>query len=100
MAAVKLGPESVVVVAPDQVSTDLADEAVILNLRDATYYGLNALGARIWNLVQKPTTLREIKQQLLAEYEVQPQVLDKDVRAFLQRLAQAGLIEVHDGKSA
>ena len=47
--------DSIVVASPDQVSSDLAGEIVMLNLASGTYYGLDEVGARIWNLVQQPT---------------------------------------------
>ncbi len=44
----------------DQISCDLAGEAPILNLKSGVYFGLDAVGARIWSLLQKPVMLAEI----------------------------------------
>ena len=43
---------SVIVTATDQVSADLAGEAVILNLESGVYYSLDEVGAYIWSLIQ------------------------------------------------
>ena len=42
------------VATKDQVSCDLAGEAAILNIKSGVYYGLDPVGARIWNLMQEP----------------------------------------------
>ncbi len=44
--------ESVAVASSDQISSDLLGEAVILDLKQGVYHGLDATGARIWNLLQ------------------------------------------------
>ncbi|PYO16907.1 MAG: PqqD family protein, partial [Gemmatimonadetes bacterium] len=46
-----IATSSVVVATKDQVSSDLAGEAIVLSLRTAMYYGLDQVGARIWELV-------------------------------------------------
>lgn len=88
--------DSRVVVAKEQISSDLDGEAVILNLKSGVYYGLNTVGASIWNLIQQPRTISEIQDALLAEYEVEPQQCDRDLLAMLQEMEAEGLIEVSD----
>jgi hypothetical protein len=83
-----------VVVSKDQVSCDLAGEAAILNVKNGVYYGLNPLGARIWNLIQKPRTLSELRDILLREYEVDVSHLESDLRSLLAELAEHDLIEI------
>jgi hypothetical protein len=64
------------------------------------YYGLDAVGARIWSLIQEPRTVNEIRDILLEEYEVEPERCERDLLALLQKLADEGLIEVKDEASA
>jgi hypothetical protein len=85
---------SIVVAAKEQVSSDLAGEAVILDFKSGVYYGLNEVGARIWNLIQQPKTVSEIRDAIVAEYEIEPEVCDRDLKALLQQLEASGLIEV------
>lgn len=89
-----------VAVAADQLSTDLADEAVVLSLRNGTYYGLDPVGARIWSLIQTPRRVEAIKATLLDEYEVTPEQCQHDLIALLQQLADEGLVEVDDAAAA
>jgi hypothetical protein len=85
---------AVVVAIQDQVSTSLEDEAVILNLKDGVYYGLDPIGARIWELVQQPRGVGAIRNIILKEYEVDPERCEQDLVRLLQDLAARGLIEV------
>ena len=91
---------STVVAAKDQVSSDLGEEVAILNLKAGVYYGLDAVGARIWSLIQEPRKVDEIRDVLLEEYEVEPERCERDLFALLQRLASEGLIQVEDEASA
>jgi hypothetical protein len=86
---------SIVLAVKDQVSADLAGEAVILNLKSGVYYGLNAVGGRVWQLLQEPRTVAAILDTLLEEYEVDRDSCDRDLLALLQELATAELIEVN-----
>jgi len=90
--------DTVVVAVQEQVvSADLEDEVVILNLKDGVYYGLNPVGARIWNLLQQPRTVGEIRDIILQEYETSPQRCEEDLRRLLQEMDGRGLIENKSG---
>jgi hypothetical protein len=90
---------SVVVAVPNQVSSSLGDEAVILELTQGIYYGLNEVGARIWMLLKQPRRAGEIRDVILDEYEVKSEAGTRDVLALLTELAERGLIEVRNGKA-
>lgn len=91
---------STVVAAEGQVYSEIGEEVAILDLKAGTYYGLDAVGARVWELVQGPKSVGEIRDVLLEEYEVEPARCERDLLALLQRLAQEGLIKVRDEASA
>ena len=95
-----LSVNSSVVAAKDQVSSDLGEEIAILDLKSGTYYGLDAVGARIWSLIQEPRSVEEIRDSLVSEYEVEPALCESDLIVLLQRLADEGLVEVRDGTFA
>jgi coenzyme PQQ synthesis protein D (PqqD) len=94
-------PGDVVIgVAPDQVSTDLQGERVILNFRSGMYYGLDPVGSRVWELLQEPRRLEAIRAAILDEYEVEPERWERDLQGLLQKLAAEGLIEIRDEAAA
>ena len=83
-----------VVVAKDVVSCDLVEEAALLNLKDGVYYGLNPVGARIWNLIQKPRKVGEILEILLDEYDVDRDTCQNDLFELLEQLLEKELVTV------
>lgn len=89
-----LHEQSLVVAAKEQVSCDLAGEAAILGLRDGVYYGLDLVGARVWNLIQEPTTFAALRDTLLGEYDVEASNLESDLRELLEQLSKHGLVVV------
>lgn len=91
---------STVVAAKDQVSSDLGDEVAILDLRGGMYYGLESVGSRIWKLIEEPRTVRDIRDIVASEYEVELESCERDVITFLQRLTDEGLVEVKGATSA
>lgn len=84
----------IVAATPGQISSDIAGEAVILDLTSGVYYGLNEVGAKIWNLIQQPCTIQEIQHRLLQEYDVDPEVCVQDLLQILQELQAAGLVDI------
>ena len=96
MDARPIEDSATVVATADLLSSAFDEELVILNLRDGVYYGLEDVGARIWNLVQRPVTVAAVRDALVAEYDVEPARCGRDLRALLQALAERGLIEVRD----
>lgn len=82
------------VVSKDQVSRDLADEAVILNTQSGIYYGLDSVGARAWNLMLQPRMFSEICRLIAEEFEVEPASCADDLRELFDQLRAHGLIEI------
>jgi hypothetical protein len=60
---------------------------------------LNELGAKIWRLIQSPQTFAAIREDILAEYEVDVETCDRDLLELLQEMKAAGLIEVTHGEN-
>jgi hypothetical protein len=89
-----LSAESRIVLSKDQVSCDLAGEAAIVNLKNGVYYGLDPVGARIWNLMRQPVTFAQIVDSLLHDYAIDRLTLEADVRLFVNQLADQGLVEI------
>jgi hypothetical protein len=93
-ASTNISIRSVVTQAPGQISSDLAGEVVILNLQSGIYYGLDSVGARIWNLIQEPIEVNEVLSILLDEYEVDPECCAADVLSMIMQLNAKELVEI------
>lgn len=73
---------------------DIAGDGVILDLASASYFGLDGVGVRFWKLLQEDASVRRAYDALLAEYDVEPSRLEKDLEALVAQLAEAGLVTV------
>ena len=89
-----LSTDSIVVAADDQISSDLAGEIVMLNLKNGSYYGLDGVGARVWGLIQSPQPVAAVRDVIQSEYAVDPDRCESDLLVLLRELAAAELIEV------
>ncbi len=89
-------PATVVAAARDQVSARVEGEFVILNLADEVYYGLDGVGARVWELLSEPRAVSDVAAAIAAEYEVDEDTARRDLLALLDELAGRGLVEVRD----
>ena len=73
---------------------DMDGEAIVLNVRSGTYFGLNPVATRIWHLLSNDTTEDQLVQSLLAEYDVDEARLRADVATTHENLRANGLIDV------
>lgn len=88
-----------VMAVKNQVSSILGQEAVILHLGEGEYYGLNEVGAVIWELLQKPVSAEKIAGEVTRRFEVTRKRSLSDVLQLLNRLREAKLIEISDQAS-
>ena len=80
---------------PDDVSMNvLKGEAVLLNLVDETYYGLDEVGTSMWIRLRDSDSIQDAYESLLAEYEVDPEVLRRDLEELIEKLAARGLVKL------
>jgi len=94
MATHQLEMTSVVVASKEQVSCELAGEAAILNLKNGSYYGLNTVGATVWDLIKEPISVGELHSAVLERYDVEPERCADDLLNLLAEMLEHGLVEV------
>ena len=86
--------EQKVTISPEVLFQEVSGEMVLLDLSSESYFGLDAVGARIWGLLESGSTVGEVLDTLMGEYEVERETLEVDVGELLDRLLKAGLIRV------
>ncbi len=97
----RLGPDTRIVAGNDLLTGGFDTEAVILDLRDGVYYGLDGVGASMWSLLQRPTSLIALRDAIVAEYDVEPARCLADLRELCAELLRRGLIRVAgEGRAA
>lgn len=86
------------VVSKDEstASRVLGDEAVVLTPMDSKIHSLNETGTRIWELLADKPTVGEIISQIHREFKVDEEQAKEDVTAFLEELAEKGMIKLSE----
>jgi hypothetical protein len=70
----------------------LEQESVLLNLETERYFGLDAVGTRMWQLATTAPTVETALAQLGEEYDAARETLRTDLTNLLQHLVDNGLI--------
>lgn len=89
-----LNLNSLIKQSKDPVCADIDGELVMMSIERGSYFGLDSIGNRIWQLIESPIRISEICNQLQQEFEVKTQICEIDTLNFLNDLAEQGLIEV------
>jgi hypothetical protein len=85
--------ETKMVIPAQVMSRQVGDETVILDLGSGMYFGLDPVGARIWQLLSDGRQLDAVVSTLLSEYDVEEDQLRQDVNSLVSELLSRGLIE-------
>lgn len=79
--------------SPDVLFQEVGGEAVLLDLASETYFGLNPVGTRIWQLIGEGSALQAIRDTLVAEYDAPPEQIESDLLMLAAQLCDAGLVK-------
>lgn len=79
-------------VSPDVVAREVGGETMLLDLASGTYFGLDAVGSRVWQALEDGGSLAEACDKVAAEYDVARDQLESDVLVLAGRLLEQGLV--------
>jgi hypothetical protein len=80
--------------AQDLFSTELDQETVLMSIDEGAYYGLKGPAQSIWNNLETPLTFSALVDRLVREYSVSRETCSEDLRQFLAKMEQEGLLHV------
>ena len=78
--------------APDVLLQDLEGEAVLLNLVNGKYYGMDENSYHMYKTLISSSSVQEAYEALTQEYAVEPDQLKSDLDQFLAELLKNGLL--------
>ena len=81
-------------ISPGVVFQEVHGEIVLLDLSSENYFGLDEVGARVWQLLQEENTLQGVFDKMLAEYDVDAGTLAADFSSLFTNLLDAKLVEL------
>jgi hypothetical protein len=85
-----------VAIPPHIAVRELEGEAVLLDLNTGTYFGLDPVGTRIWQLLGERGRIGSVRAALVDEYEVTRDGATNDLLRLVDELAAHGLVELLD----
>jgi hypothetical protein len=83
-----------VILSPEAMFQEIGGEGVILDLASSTYFGLDEVGVRLWQLLQADPGLQAACSTLFSEYDVELAQLEQDLDKLVGQLVEAGLVSV------
>jgi hypothetical protein len=88
---------------PNIVDREIAGEVILVPIRDnvgdlESIYTLNETAARIWALLDGERTLAEVRDAIVAEFEVDPVDAEADLLELVGQLAAADAVQVCEDK--
>lgn len=75
------------------LSAAVDDEVVLLEPDSGTYYGMNEVGSLLWEALETPTTVAELRSRLVEEFDIEADRAQEDLADFLDHLEDTGLVE-------
>jgi hypothetical protein len=88
---------SAVAIADSVLYQELEEEAVLLNMANQQYYGLNHVGAQMWRSLNEAGSIAAAEDLLAEMYEIERPALRSDLEALVRDLLKAGLLTPADG---
>lgn len=85
---------TVLLASPRHLDCGLSEEAVILNLDNGLYYGLNPTGSQVWELLKAGTTFGAVVDALFDRFDAPRETIEEDLRRLVEQLHQQGLIQI------
>lgn len=80
-------------ISPEVVARDMGGETMLLDLASGTYFGLDPVGALVWQCLEDGGSLAAACDRVSGEFEVARPVLEADVIALALQLVEKGLAQ-------
>lgn len=88
-----IDPQTVVSRNPAILFNDFDDGIMMMDIDSGHYFDIDSIGARIWTLLEQPSSLEAICATLAEEYEVDAATCQAQTSEFLSDLVAKGLIK-------
>ena len=79
--------------SPDVMLSTVDDGAVLLHLKRGIYFGLNPVGADIWEMLGKGLDSDTCASQLVERYDIDKATAASDYQTLINELLEQGLID-------
>jgi hypothetical protein len=80
------------------VSALMDDGLALMSVKHNSYFILNAVSRRIWELLESPLCVKDLCRRLMDEFFTGKDRCQTDVLEFLTRFHRDGLIDIQPGE--
>lgn len=80
----------------DLLSSRMDQDTVMMHPESGKYFSLNPVATRIWEMLETPMSFTQIVETLLNEFNVTPEVCNKETREFIKTLMEKDIVEVKE----
>ncbi len=77
-----------------QVSCQIDDEIAILDMEKSLYFRLEGAAVQVWEALEQPSTVAELRDAIVARFDVSDAQCEADIIDLLDRLRAQGLVEI------
>ena len=86
--------DTVVSRTKEVLASKMDGETIMMSIASGSYYGMDNIGSRIWELIAEPIRVSDLCDRLMEEFDVAFDQCLADVIAFLNALGENRLIEL------
>lgn len=79
---------------PDVISSKLEDQLVMMDIDKGKYFSMNPVATRVWELLEEPSSVNELCDKLLNEFEVSKEQCFDEVLELLGKMKELDLLEI------
>jgi hypothetical protein len=90
--------DTILVRDSEPVAATINDEIFMLSIRAGAYFGLNAVGSKIWRMLVEPQRVGAVYEALSQAFDVDVDTITHDAGLFLESLLEHGLVRVVDAE--
>lgn len=74
------------------MTADMNGATVMLDIESGKYFNLGEIGGRIWEILEQPTSVKDLVSILVQEYDVTEEQCMEDIVPFLEKMLNRGLV--------
>jgi len=78
----------------ETISGQIDEELVMVDIERGSYFSLNSVATRIWELLETPLTIEGLCEKLMEEYEVSSEQCRIEVEKHLTKMQELGLVQI------
>ena len=91
----EISPDQIFVRNSDIIEAKINEEIVMMCVEMDSYFSLDEIGSRVWNILNEPNSLKGICDIMILEYDIDHATAMIEVGVLLQDLVNHHLVRPH-----